>query len=180
MKRIIPLFLIALTTFLLSGCDNMTKTLTCTNSVTSKNGLRTDIKYVISYKKDDVKMVTMEHDYNQDNVDGVGTGTDGTTNDIDTNPDGIVDGVVGDAIDDTADAILDIAGIKTGYVKRLETYGNIKGFTADVQIDNNNEYKIIYKFDLDKMTDNDLKTFYIDRDFNTLQTNYTNQGLTCK
>ena len=60
------------------------------------------------------------------------------------------------------------------------SYENIEGFTYDVKRNTDNEYTVVYTIDFDKIQDNDLTTFNLDRDLSTLQTTYENQGYTCK
>jgi len=196
---------------LLSGCGT-TESLTCTN-INTVNGLTSNRTYKIDYKDDDVKMVTITYDYmgnstttnntdnnqnnagtgandtttnniDDDNQDGVGTGTDGTTSDNNDNDGGIIDGVVGEALDDVVtgvtNTILDIAGIRTTHNNRISTYSNVTGFYTSIDTDSDNNYKITYKYNLEEMDDSDLSKFNLDRSFTTLRTNYTNQGLTCK
>ena len=175
---------------LISGCGETTETLKC-NSTTTANGLTTEITYDIEHNDEDVKYVTITYNYKQDEYttndepDGVGTGTDGTTEDDDVNEnDDVVDGAVGDAIvegtDAVTDAILDIAGIKTTYENQLSTYDNIEGFSYTVDKDTDNEYTVVYKIDMDKISDTDLARFNVARDFTTMQTTYEDQGYTCK
>ena len=177
---------------LMSGCGENMTTMKCENTSTT-NGLTSSIEYKIDYddNDDNVKYVTITYKYNQnantteDQTDGVGTGTDGTTEDNDVNEkDGIVDGVVGDAIDEGVDAvtdtILDIAGLRSAFENQMSTYDNIEGFSYDVERNTDNEYTVVYKIDFDKIADNDLVTFNLDRDLSTLQTTYENQGYTCK
>lgn len=215
--------------FLISGCDNGNKKLTCTSNNTA-NGLATDTKYEIEYKDNDVKLVTITYDYTDDNTtnntntnrnattgttnttttdtttnnntnnnnnkndnqtDGVNADTDGLTRNNDTdnntgnkNSNEVLDGAVGNAIDGVVDGvtdtILDIAGIKNRYENQLSSYDNIEGFTYNVDVDKDNEYKVVYKIDLDKISDSDLTRFNIDRNLDTLRTNYEDQGYTCK
>lgn len=189
--------------FLMSGCDMGNDTLTCT-STSSANGMTTDTKYEIKYSGDDVKFVTITYDYNQDNdtttgtdntnnnnTDGVNADTDGTTKDNDiTNNDGrvnsneVVDGVVGDTVDGVVDGvtdtILDLAGVRSTFENQMSSYDNIKGFSYDVDVDNDNEYKVVYKIDFDKISDSDLTRFNVDRDFSTIRSNYEDLGYTCK
>ncbi len=126
-----------------------------------------------------------------DDVDGVDADTDGLDEDRDNDAnnntvdgDDIVDGVVGDAIDTTIDGvtstILDIAGIRDTYQNQMSTYDNIEGFSYKVDTDNDNEYKIIYEIDFDKISDSDLTRFNVDRNFTTLRSNYEDLGYTCK
>ena len=168
----------------LSGCGT-TKTLTCTNSNTMGD-ITSNTTYMIEYQGNDVKMLTVTYDYRDDHVDGVGTGTDGTTNDdeTDTDDDGIVDGVVGEALDDVVsgvvDGILDIAGIRTRHNTRFGSYTNTEGFTTMIDSDNNTDYKVTYTYDLNKLSDTDVSTFGISRNLDTLRSGYTNRGMTCK
>ena len=139
---------------------------------------------MIEYKGNDVKMLTVTYDYSDDHVDGVGTGTDGTTEDDDTDTDGIVDGVVGEALDDVVsgitNGILDIAGIRSRHNARFGTYTNTEGFTTNVDTDNDTDYKVTYTYDLNKLSDTDITTFGISRNLDTLRSGYTNRGMTCK
>ncbi len=121
--------------------------------------------------------------------DGVNSDSDGLTeeNDSDKNlkSDDVVDGVVGDAIDGTVDGvtntILDLAGIRTTLENQMSTYNNIKGFSYKVDKNTDNEYKVIYSIDMDKISDNDLSRFNIPtRDFSDLKKNYQDLGYACK
>lgn len=168
----------------LSGCGT-NETLTCTSTNTVGN-MTSNTKYMIEYNGNDVKMLTVTYDYRDRHVDGVGTGTDGTTDDdaTDTDDDGIVDGVVGEALDDVvsgiANGILDIAGIRTRHDARFGSYANTEGFTTTIDSDNDMDYKVTYTYDLDKLSDTDITTFGISRDFKTLRNGYTDRGMTCK
>ena len=168
----------------LSGCGT-NETLTCTSSNTLGN-MTSNATYMVEYQGNDVKMLTVTYDYRDDHVDGVGTGTDGTTDDenTDTDDDGIVDGVVGEALDDVVgvvvDGILDISGIKTRHDQRFGSYTNTEGFTTMIDSDNDTDYKVTYTYDLNKLSDTDITTFGISRDLNTLRSGYTNRGMTCK
>ena len=179
-KALIIIALIAV----LSGCGN-NETLTCTTSNTVGD-VTSNTTYMVEYQGNDVKMLTVTYDYRDDHVDGVGTGTDGTTEDedTDTEDDGIVDGVVGEALDDVVggvvDGILDIAGIRTRHNERFGTYTNTEGFTTMVDSNDDNDYKVTYTYDLEKLSDNDITTFGISRDLDTLKSGYTNRGITCK
>ena len=181
MKKI--LLIIAVIT-ILSGCGT-NDSLTCSvdntvNNITSKTN------YVIDYKDNDIKMIKLTYDYkSNNNTDGVGTGTDGTTSDDgNSTNDGTIGGVVGKALDDvvdtTVDGILDISGIKTRHTSKFGTYTNINGFTSDVNIDDDTNYKVIYTYDLSKLSDSDITNLGISRDFNNFKTTLTNRGLTCK
>lgn len=121
--------------------------------------------------------------------DGVNSDTDGVSDKKDSNgnlkSDDVVDGVVGDAIDSTIDGvtntILDLAGIRSTYENQMNTYGNIEGFSYKVDKDLDNEYKVIYTFDMDKISDKDLATFNIpSKKFSDLKKNYMDLGYTCK
>ncbi len=189
--------------FLISGCNGATNNMKC-NSTTTTAGLTTDTTYEIDYKDKDVKYVKITYKYNQENANTSttdGVGTDGTTRDrtsdtsstsatsdttnTTSDKNDVVGGAVGSAVDDGIDAvtdtILDIAGIKTRQEQLLQGYNNITGFSYDVKDkDNDNEYTVIYKIDLTKISDTDLARFNIDRNIDTLKTTYESQGYTCK
>lgn len=182
--------------FLMSGCNSESKTLSCTNT-SEANGITTKTKYEIKYMNDEVKHVTITYDYNQTNnrkeVDGTNADTDGldkntegntTTNDNNLQSDEVIDGVVGDAIDSTingiTDTILDLAGIKNNYQNQMSTFDNMEGFSYKVDVDNDNEYKITYDIDMDKISDEDLTRFNIGRDYSDIKSNYTDLGYTCE
>lgn len=121
---------------------------------------------------------------NEKNTDGVGTGTDGTTNDDFPDNDGIVDGIVGSAIDSIVNgvtgSILDISGLRDRHANVQNTYGNMTGFSVQNTNDNtDNDYRVTYVIDYDSISDADLATLNLSRDINTLRRNYTNQGFTC-
>lgn len=179
MKKII---LLALIIAVLSGCGTNDK-ITCTTTNTVGN-LTSSTKYSIDYRNNEIKKIVLTYDYKETKKDGVGTGTDGTTSDEDNTGDGIIGGVAGKALDDvidtTTDGILDIAGIKTRHNSRFGTYTNINGFTSDVNIDNAENYKITYTYDLTKLSDTDITTLGIDRDYTAYKNTLTNRGLTCK
>lgn len=127
--------------------------------------------------------------YNNDNddddhIDGVGTGTDGTTNDTQIDDDGVVDGIVGSAIDTivggVTDIILDSAGLRDRHATVQNTYGNVTGFSVQNTNDVDNNYMVTYVIDYDTISDNDLARFNLSRDLDTLRNNYVNQGFTCK
>ena len=201
MKKVLMIFGIAGMSLLLAGCNN-NDMLSCTNEVNA-NGFVTKTTYNIEYKDNDVKHLKITYHYTKDtSVDGVGTGTDGSavdgndqndnagtidtkaTDDEDLNGDDIIDGAVGDAIDTTIDAvtdtILDIAGIRNTYNNQINSYSGINGFSSNVEVDKDDEYKIVYDIDFDTISDSDLNLFNASRDFDTLRSNYENQGLTCK
>lgn len=178
--------------FIMSGCGENTETLSC-SSTTTANGVTTRTTYDVKHNKDDVKFVTITYDYSQtdkkDDVDGLNADTDGIDSHKDDNNDNltsddVVDGVVGDAIDDTVngvkETILDLAGIKNRYENQLSTYDNINGFSYKVDVDSDTEYKVIYEIDMDKISDNDLAKFDVNRDFSDAKANYEDLGYTCK
>lgn len=195
MKRAL---LVVAVIIILSGCGT-TETMTCTGDNTVGN-VTSKTTYKIEHKNNEIKKLTVIYEYNDkhtdetkngtdettndNHTDGVGTGTDGTTNDTDNDEDGIIDGVVGDALDDVVtgvtDGILDIAGIKNQHSNKFGSYTNIEGFTTTTDVDNNNNYKITYTYDLSKLSDNDLTTFNIDKNLETQKKVYTDRGLTCK
>lgn len=179
MKKIL---LIIAVIAILSGCGT-TETFTCTSGNTIGN-VTSKTTYRIDYQGNDVKKLTITYDYNDNHTDGVGTGTDGTTTDDDTDRNGVIDGVVGEALDDvvtgTVNGVLDISGIKTMHNNRFGNYNDVTGFTTSVDVDNDNDYKITYTYDLTQLTDTDLNNFGINRDFNTQKALYTDQGFTCK
>lgn len=118
------------------------------------------------------------------NMDGVGTGTDGTTNDSYPDNDGIVDGVVGSAIDTIINGvtgtILDISGLRDRHANVQSTYGNMTGFSVQNTNDTtDNDYRVTYIIDYDSISDTDLATLNLSRDIDTLRRNYTSQGFTC-
>ena len=178
---------------IMTGCDEKTENLSC-KSTTTANGMTTNTTYDIEYANDDVKYVTITYDYNQsgrartNDMDGVNSDTDGLSEDnnndnrLDSNE--VVDGIVGDVIDETVEGvtetILDIAGIKNRYENQLTMYDDIEGFTYDVDMDTTNQYKIIYKIDIDKISDDDLSKFDVTRNFSDIRTNYEDLGYTCK
>ena len=194
MKKI--LFLSGILVFMLTGCGaGATKTMRCSYE-TRNNNLATKMSYDIDYQDTEVKKVRISYNYHQDvvndtdgdgkdDVDGVGTGTDGTTNDTQIDNDGVIDGVVGSAIDSiingVTDTILDISGIRDRHANVLNTYGNIPGFSVQNTMDNtDNDYMVTYVVDYDTISDNDLLSLNLSRDIDTLRDNYTAQGFTCK
>ena len=121
---------------------------------------------------------------NENQIDGVGTGTDGTTNDTQIDNDGIVDGVVGSVIDTIVGGvtgiILDAAGLRDRHAMVQNTYGNINGFSVQNTDDTNNNYSVTYVIDYDSISDDDLKSFNLSKSLDELRNNYVNQGFTCK
>lgn len=191
---------------LLTGCG-ATETLSCTYKNTNNN-VTTKVSYDIDHEQDEIKKVRITYDYDFDNddtngnnngtngnntndntnnnneIDGVGTGTDGTTNDTQQDDDGIVDGIVGSAIDTIVGGvtgiILDSAGIRDRHATVQNTYGNITGFSVQNTNDVDNNYKVTYVIDYDTISNDDLARFNLSRDLDTMRDNYVNQGFTCK
>ena len=197
MKKLIVL--IGICSFMLTGCGmGATKTMSCTYQNTGTY-LTTKMTYNIDYQGTEVKKLRVTYDYHQDNandyndmtndgtdenIDGVGTGTDGTTNDTYPDNDGIIDGVVGSAIDNiingVTNTILDIAGLRDRHASVQSTYGNMPGFSVQNTNDiTDNDYRVTYVIDYDQISDNDLATLNLSRDIDTLRSNYTIQGFTC-
>ena len=179
MKKI--LFIVAVIA-VLSGCGT-NDTLTCTTS-NELGGISSSTTYKIDYRDNDVKKVMITYEYNDDHTDGVGTGTDGTTEDTDNETDGIVDGAVGEVLDDVVTGvtgtILDLAGIKSMHNNRFGTYTNTAGFNTSVDTDNDNDYKVTYTYNFSELSDADVMMFGLSRDFDAMQSMYTNRGLTCR
>ena len=190
MKKFIILSIVSI--LLLTGCDeNMTETMSCTNENETDN-LTAKIKYDIDYQDKTVKKVRITYDYvqkNNDNdsepknTDGIDTGTDGTTEDTQPDDDGIIDGIVGSAIDqivgDVTDTIIDIAGLKDRHSTVQNNYNNINGFSVQNTTDTDNNYKVTYVIDYDVISDDDLKTLNLSRDIDVLRDNYISQGFSC-
>lgn len=193
MKKL--LILSSLFVFTLTGCGaGATKTMSCSYK-TESNNITTKTTYDIDYEDTEVKKVRITYNYHQDvindtdgdgedDTDGVGTGTDGTTNDTQIDEDGIIDGVVGSAIDSivggVTDVILDIAGIRDRHANVLNTYGNMPGFSVQNTTDNtDNDYMVTYLIDYDTISDDNLVSLNLSRNINTFRSNYTNQGFSC-
>ena len=194
MKKLI--FLSGILLFVLTGCGaGATRTMICSYE-TKGNNISTKRTYVVDYEDTGVKKVRITYNYHQDvindtdgdgkdDVGGVGTGTDGTTNDTQVDNDGLIDGVVGSAIDSiiggVTGTILDISGIRDRHANVLNTYGNIPGFSVQNTTDNtDNDYMVTYVVDYDTISDNDLLSLNLSRDINALRDSYTSQGFTCK
>lgn len=179
MKKVLLIFALVA---VLSGCTTNTKTLTCTTENTLGN-ITSKTKYMINYDNNEVKKVTITYDYKDDHIDGVGTGTDGTTSDNDSD-NNIVDGVVGGILDDVVsmvtDTILDIVGIEEQHNMRFSNYNDVEGFTTKVDNKNDDDYTVTYTYDLTKLSDTAVNNFGINRDFDTLKDMYISRGLTCK
>ena len=193
MKKFLVLSLVF--TLMLTGCGaGKTKTMSCSYE-TNNNNVATKMKYDIDYEGKDIKKVRITYDYKQnivtdnDNdgknyIDGVGTGTDGTTNDTQRDNDGIIDGVVGNAIDKViggvTDVILDVSGLRERHRTVQNTYANMKGFSVQNTTDTDNNYMVTYVIDYDTISDTDLQTLNLSRDIDTFRDTYTSQGYTCK
>lgn len=205
MKKIIMLSSLLV---VLSACSlSKTKTLSCSYTNIT-NGLTSNITYNIDHEGDEVKKIRVMYDYKQDtvdttdnmngtnatdgenamnnttgNMDGVGTGTDGTTNDTQPDDDGIVDGIVGSTFDSIINGvtgtILDISGLRSRHTMIQDEYANTNGFSYQNTTDTDNNYSVTYVIDFDNMTDEDINGMAFNRDLATLRTTYTNQGFTC-
>lgn len=187
MKKII---FFAFGILLLTGCDvGATDTLSC-NFVNTTGALTTRISYDIDHEDENIKKVRITYNYNQNTgnpapqTDGVGTGTDGTTNDTAPDNDGIIDGVVGNTLNDIiggmTDVILDVSGVRDRHNTVQGTYGGVTGFSVGNTTDVDNNYKVTYVVDYDSISDTDLANLNLSRDFDTLRDNYVSQGFTCK
>lgn len=192
MKKIIYALVISI--FMLTGCGaGATNTMSCTYENSTSN-MSSRMAYNIDFQGNEVKKVRVTYKYHSDAVDtgddddnqtdGVGTGTDGTTNDTQIDNDGIIDGVIGSAIDTAINGvtstILDIAGIRDRHANVQNMYGNMTGFSVQNTNDvTDNDYTVTYVIDYDSISDDDLSTLNLTRDINTLRSNYINQGFTC-
>ena len=149
-----------------------------TNNGTNENDTMTRNNGITGY--------TNTNGNNNDNnhTDGVGTGTDGTTNDTQIDDDGVIDGVIGSAIDTivggVTDIILDSAGLRDRHATVQNTYGNVTGFSVQNTNDDDGNYMVTYVIDYDTISDNDLARLNLSRDLNDLRDSYVNQGFTCK
>jgi len=195
---------VALSLVLLSGCGK-TETLTC-RADNTVGTLTSRTTYTVEHMNNKVRTIKVTYDYSDNNVNGTGTGTDGTTDNNDTNnhvdgvgtgTDGttedndtegedndIIGGTVGEALDDVVtgvgNTIMDITGVRDMHNTRYNNYNTIEGFTRSIDTDNDNNYKITYTYDLSKLSDNDITTFGISSNLDTLRSTYTNRGLTCR
>ena len=163
--------------------DNNTRNADGNNTTTGNNNDNTS-----TYGNTDGNGVTNNNNTNGNNTttgNMNGNNNNGSINNHNgTTTDDIVDGVVGDALDTAVDSvretILDIAGIRNNYENQLSTYDNIEGFSYDVDVNNDNEYRIIYKIDMTKISDTDLALFNVSRDFSGMESNYEDLGYTCR
>lgn len=182
----------------LSGCGTNEMT-TCTNE-TKVGNITSKTVYTVEHKDNDVKKIMITYEYNDNHTDGALTGTDGTTKDkiadeednpketnenkTKTDNDGLIGGATKEALDDIVtgitDGILDIAGIKESHNTRFDTYTSVEGFTRNVDVDNANDYKVTYTYDLTKLSDADITALGVNKDYNALKKSYTDRGLTCK
>lgn len=194
MKKLLVLAIALMVT--LTGCGaGATETMSCTYENMTGN-LTTKITYSVDHMDNEVKKMRVTYDYHTDvindtdgdganDIDGVGTGTDGTTNDTQIDNDGIVDGIVGSAIDSVINGvtgvILDVAGLRDRHTTVQNTYGNINGFSVQNTNDvTDNNYHVTYVIDYDTISDADLGTLNLSRDIDSLRNNYVSQGFTCK
>lgn len=187
MKKIVFLSIISI--FLISGCSGTSamETMNCEYQSTSGSVI-TRVSYNIDHEEDTIKKARITYEYNtimpDSEVDGVGTGTDGTTNDTHIDEDGLVDGIIGETIEDIikgmSNMILDITGIKDRHNYIQSNYGNIPGFSVGTTDYDDNNYKVTYVIDYDAISDTDLNSFGLSRDITSLRNNYVNQGYTCK
>lgn len=189
MKKILITIITLIT---VSGCTTNEMT-TCTNE-TKKGNITSKTEYKIEHKDNDVKKLTITYTYNDKHTDGVETGTDGTTkeeatekdnaNETNNDNDTIIGGAAKEALDDivssVVDTVLDIASIKESHNTRFNNYINVEGFTRNVEVDNANDYKVTYTYDLTKLKDTDITALGINKDYNALKKSYTERGLTCK
>lgn len=182
----------------LSGCGTNEMT-TCTNE-TKVGNITSKTVYTVEHKDNDVKKIMITYEYNDNHTDGVGTGTDGTTKDkiadeednpketnenkTKTDNDGLIGGAAKEALDDIvtgiADGIIDIAGIKESHNTKFGTYTHVEGFTRTVDVDNTNDYKVTYTYDLTKLSDTDITALGVNKNYNTLKQSYIDRELTCK
>lgn len=182
----------------LSGCGTNEMT-TCTNE-TKVGNITSKTVYTVEHKDNDVKKIMITYEYNDNHTDGVGTGTDGTTKDkiadeednpketnenkTKTDNDGLIGGAAKEALDDIvtgiADGIIDIAGIKESHNTKFGAYTRVEGFTRTVDVDNTNDYKVTYTYDLTKLSDTDITALGVNKNYNTLKQSYIDRGLTCK
>ena len=194
MKKKIFLGIISLS--LLTGCG-ATKTMTCSyKNTNTSNNITTEMKYDIDYNKknEEIKKVRITYNYMQENkidtdndgkkdIDGVNTGTDGTTNDTQIDKDGIIDGMLGNAIDKViggvTDTILDVAGLKDRHVAVQNQYRNINGLSIQNTTDTDNNYRVSYVIDYDYISDSDLQTLNLSRDLSVLRNKFSSLGYTC-
>lgn len=193
MKKLLMLSLVSIV--MLTGCGaGETKTMSCSYENSAGN-VTTKTKYDVDYEDKEVKKVRITYDYKQDiindtdndgknDIDGVGTGTDGTTSDTQHDNDGVVDGVVGSAIDKiingATDVILDVAGLRERHRTVQSTYGNLTGFSVQNTTDTDSNYKVTYVIDYDTISDTDLNSLNLSRDIDKFRDTYTSQGYTCK
>ena len=168
------------------GKDESDMSLNCYYQNTFNN-IMTKTTYNIDYRDNFIKKIRITYTYRQDdqNIDGVGTGTDGTTDDTNSEENQIVDGVLGNAIDniinDITDTILDIAQIKERHIVVQNTYGNLPGFAIqNTSDDDNNDYTVTYVINSDDMSDMDLESMNISRNFNTFKNTLVQNGYICE
>ena len=166
-----------------NGMDT-TNGMTGNNTTGNNNTDGTNNNGITTYNNDNGTNTNNDNDDNDNHTDGVGTGTDGTTNDSNLDDDGVVDGIVGSAIDTivgtVTDIILDSAGLRDRHATVQNTYGNVSGFSVQNTNDTNDNYKVTYVIDYDTISDDDLARFNLSRDLDDLRDSYVSQGFTCK
>ena len=185
MKKKLCLSLV--TILLLTGCDfSKTKTLSC-NLENYKNNVTTKVNYDIDHEGEEIKKIRITYDYINNNSmpqDGIGTGTDGTTNDTIINEDGIIDGKIGEVLNKMikgmSDIILDVSGLKDRHAMIQNNFNGINGFTVQNITDEDNNYKVTYIIDYDNISDTDLTRLNLSRNLTIQKDNYTMQGFTCQ
>jgi hypothetical protein len=159
-----------------NNADNM-RTRNMDDGNTNSDNMRNDGNNITGYADEN-------NNDNNNKTDGVGTGTDGTTNDTQFDDDGVVDGVIGSAIDTivggVTDIILDSAGLRDRHATVQNTYGNVAGFSVQNTNDMDDNYMVTYVIDYDTISDDDLARFNLSRDLDSMRNNYVNQGFTCK
>jgi len=122
---------------------------------------------------------------NVDNGTTTRNGNTGTTNnDAGLSSDEVVDGIIGDTIDGVintfTDTIYDIAGLRTVLERQYAMYDNIAGLSYDVDTSSDTEYKVVFKIDMDVISDDDLASFNLDRNLDNVRDNYEGLGYTCR
>ena len=185
MKKFIFLSFVCL--ILLAACDNNDETeeLSCYYQ-TNFNNIMAKTTYNIDYHGTEINKIRLTYNYkHNDIIDGVGTGTDGTTNDTNDESEQIVGGIIGNAFDEiinnVTDVILDIAGIRQRHVIVQNTYGNLPGFAVqNTQDDENNNYTVSYVIDFNMMSTSEIDSINMSKDLNTLRNTLIQNGYTCE
>ena len=130
---------------------------------------------------------TTNNGTNDNTRNGNANATNGMTNsnsNAGLSGDNIVDGVVGDTIDGiintVTDTIYDIAGLRTALERQYSSYENIDGLSYDVDTSSDTEYKVVFKIDMDVISDDNLARFNLDRNLDNVRDNYEGLGYTCR